>query len=94
MTRAGGGKGHGAKFTGGQASLLAPQTDAHFGAAGRESNHASRWESLAGSPHVQPGAIPGGMRVSPWAVGRACVLVKVVGGQLPQDLLPGYWAPF
>lgn len=57
MAHSGGGKGHGAKFTRGQASLLA-QERCTLQSSG-EKNGTPRWESLAGRHHVQLGASPG-----------------------------------
>lgn len=51
MAHSGGGKGHGAKFTRGQASFLALQYRCTLWGS---------WEKLAGCPHIQLGASPQG----------------------------------
>lgn len=77
MSHSGGGKGHGTKFTRGQASLLAPQDRCILWSRGEERSRTSSWERLAGNPHVQLGAGPGREDDVSACLGRGCARLTV-----------------
>lgn len=100
MAHSGGGKGHGTKFTRGQASPLAPQDRCILWSSGEKRNCVLSWERLAGSPRVQLGASPGrendvsacrGRECAQPTVGKVWALMKCLDEATPT--VPASWLP-